>query len=111
SEADEKRFWAKVSLPDGRGCMEWTASKFTSGYGQFRLGGSMFHAHRVSWTLANGQIPAGMVLDHVVCRNKACVNPAHLRVCTVRDNNMASDGASRLAAERERSKTHCPAGH
>lgn len=111
TEADERRFWTKVSLPGDRGCMEWTASKLSSGYGQFRLGDSMYLAHRVAWTLENGPIPPGMVLDHVVCRNKACVNPSHLRVCTQRDNVMAPDGGTRMLAEAQSAKTHCPAGH
>lgn len=111
TEADQRRFWAKVALPNGNGCMEWMASKSSGRYGQFGLGGSMYYAHRISYTLAYGPIPAGFVLDHVVCQNKACVNPSHLRVCTQRDNLMAPDGSTRMLAERERSKTHCPAGH
>lgn len=111
TEADERRFWAKVQLPDENGCMVWTAAKDGGGYGQFWLKGAPYRAHRVAWTLVNGQIPAGLVLDHVVCRNKACVNPAHLRVCTQRDNNMAPDGTTRMIAEAQSTKTHCPAGH
>jgi len=91
--------------------MTWTAGKGSNGYGQFWMDGAKYYAHRISYTLAYGPIPAGFVLDHVVCQNKACVNPAHLRACTVRDNLMAPDGATRMLAERERSKTRCPAGH
>lgn len=111
SEADQRRFWAKVQLPDERGCMTWTGAKTSGGYGSFRLDGATYRAHRISWTLENGPIPPGMVLDHVVCRNKACVNPEHMRVCTARDNNMAPDGGARMFAEAQSAKTRCPAGH
>lgn len=38
----------------------------------------------------NGPLPDGAMIDHA-CRNKACVNPAHLRICTHAENraNMA----------------------
>lgn len=111
TEADQRRFWSKVALPDEGGCMEWTAGKNNHGYGLFHLGGVKHYAHRVAWALENGPIPPGMVLDHVVCRNKACVNPEHLRVCTQRDNNMAPDGGTRKLAEAQSTKTHCPQGH
>ena len=38
-------------------------------------------AHRVSFEIANGPIPEGLVLDHK-CRTKCCVNPTHLRAVT-----------------------------
>lgn len=71
------RFWAKVSvLPSG--CWVWTASIRKDGYGRF-----MTHdrradvAHRVGYITLVGPLPDKSVLDHL-CRNRACVNPAHL---------------------------------
>lgn len=104
TEADEKRFWAKVELPDPEtGCMAWTGVKIRCGYGRFWLGGSMYLAHRVAWTLVNGPIPPGLVIDHL-CRNRACVNPLHLEVVTNRENTVRGE-------LWQREVTNCPAGH
>lgn len=35
-----------------------------------------------------GKLTPGLVVDHV-CRNRACVNPSHLREVTQRDNALA----------------------
>jgi hypothetical protein len=59
------------------------------------------------WQLTNGPIPDGLVTDHL-CRNRACVNPAHLRLVTPGVNvvyNSKSDAAM-LARQ-----THCKRGH
>lgn len=45
----------------------------------------LYLAHRAAWTYANGPIPDGYTVDHT-CFNKACVNPAHLRLLTNPDN-------------------------
>ena len=107
SDADLRRFWAKVQLPDpDTGCMLWTAAKTSAGYGAFRLGGVLYRAHRISFTLAYGEIPQGMVLDHI-CRNRACVAPEHLEVVSQRENVLRGEG---LAAQNS-ARTHCPRGH
>jgi hypothetical protein len=98
----EHRFWAKVDLDAPRGCWEWTALIHTAGYGNFRPHnqGPLLYAHRYAYELARGPIPAGLTIDHL-CRNRACVNPAHLEPVTNREN------IQRAAAL----KTHCPQGH
>jgi len=79
----EERFWAKVDHAGG--CWEWTASTNSLGYGTFHVGGKMKKAHRVSYEIANGPIPDGMVIDHQ-CQNRGCVNPSHLRLATQKQN-------------------------
>lgn len=109
SEADLRRFWPKVALPDTPdGCWVWTAARTRDGYGVFRLGGRSVKAHRASYRTFVGPIPDGLTLDHV-CNNPPCVNPAHLVPATVRDNIMR-DGAHGACAVNAR-KTHCPRGH
>lgn len=88
-----ERFWAKVDkdgpIPAGRPdlgpCWLWTAST-RHGYGQLNVGNKrVTEAHRISSELHNGPIPEGMDIDHV-CRVPRCVNPAHLRASTHKQN-------------------------
>src|SRR4051812_41628217 len=81
----EVRFWEKVekegAVPADRPslgpCWEWTAFKLR-GYGQFSpWKGLLCRAHRYAYELLVGPIPEGHELDHL-CRNRGCVNPAHL---------------------------------
>ena len=43
------------------------------------------YVHRVAWVIRNGDIPEGMVIDHL-CRNTLCCNPDHLELVTQRTN-------------------------
>ena len=78
----EERFWAKVDKTGE--CWLWTASTGNRGYGYFR-DGAAYKAHRFSFELANGPIPLGLEVDHM-CHVTACVNPAHLRLATRKQN-------------------------
>lgn len=78
-----ERFWNKVDKTDA--CWNWTAAlSRKDGYGQFQLHGGPKLAHRVSWFLTHGSWPNALVLHS--CDNPRCVNPAHLREGTHRDN-------------------------
>lgn len=91
------------------GCVEWTGFLDRDGYGQFRPGGrtsSKVRSHRWAFEYFVGPIPDGLVLDHL-CRNRACVSPAHLEVVTSQENWLRGDGPARINA----GKTHCINNH
>jgi hypothetical protein len=103
TQTPEERFWAKVHKTEG--CWVWTAPT-NGGYGHIAIDGRCRMAHRVAYEWSVGPIPAGLVIDHL-CRNRACVNPAHMEVVTHQVNILQGTGASASAARR----THCPQGH
>lgn len=86
----ETRFWAKVQKT--KACWLWTPPLRDDGYGQFRLNGRTRAPHQVSFELVNGPIPEGMFVDHA-CLTRHCVNPTHLRACTIKESNENLKGA------------------
>lgn len=76
------------------GCWQWTGAKHHHqrfpeyAYGMFAAKGtpeSITGAHRFAYEATVGPIPEGKEIDHQ-CQNKLCVNPAHLRAVTHKEN-------------------------
>ena len=103
-----------VGLPDRieakierAGCWVWTGCISSNGYARVTWAGRVENAHRVVWRLLTGRdVPTGMEMDHL-CRNRACVNPAHLEVVDKRTNTLRGIGPTAINAR----KTHCNEGH
>ena len=83
-------------------CIVWTGTTNNRGYGMIGVADKDVLAHRLAYELARGPIPEGLTLDHL-CRNRICVNPAHLEPVTMREN--IRRGIKGVLT------THCPQGH
>lgn len=87
-EETQARFWSWVRKTDG--CWLWMGV-LRRGYGRFKLRGRYYSAHRFAYELLVGPIPDGLTIDHVVCANRACVNPAHFELVTLGENTARSN--------------------
>jgi len=115
-----QNWWSKTRVGDLHVCWEWDAGRDADGYGKFAVGHggqdqTHLRAHRFAYETFIGPIPDGHVVMHT-CDNPGCVNPAHLRVGTPRDNNDDKVRKNRHATlwgtplTRSR-QTHCKNGH
>jgi len=105
----EKHAWGDPNS----GCWIWSLTLDKRGYGQISIGSTkdgtarVVKPHRLAWELYRGPLQNGVNIDHRVCRNKWCVNPWHLALCTKLENAEQPDGMIGI----KRAKTHCPHGH
>ena len=88
------------------GCWTWNGGPAGNGYGQVSCKGRKYITHRVVYEAMIGPIPEGLTIDHL-CRNRLCVNPAHLEAVTMRENLLRGDSPAARAARRD----SCPKGH
>ena len=64
----------------------WTKHIMWKGYGTMRYKNVKKRAHRLSYMLIGKKtLTPGLVLDHL-CRNRSCINPAHLEEVTNEEN-------------------------
>ena len=107
-----ERFWKYVEPEPMSGCWLWVGARTAISYGCLRVGskhtGSRVSvtAHRISYEIHRGPIPAGLQIDHL-CRVPSCVNPGHLEAVTPRVNVLRGVGWAAVNA----AKTTCPQGH
>jgi hypothetical protein len=81
------RFWPKVNVRGIDDCWLWKGGLTGVGYGQFWNPPRAVGAHRFIYEMLVGPIPEGLHIDHL-CRNRRCVNPAHLEAVEQGINTM-----------------------
>lgn len=89
----EIRMHRHILVDADTGCWMWQGSANNAGYPQMKDMSSKRpkFVHRISYEIANGPIPEGMVIDHLcytadAISNKRCVNPDHLEAVTQKTN-------------------------
>ncbi len=97
----------RVDYCGPNGCWIWQGGK-SGNYGMYPPFKNQpnVHTHVLFFRIQIGEIPEGLVLDHL-CRNPICCNPKHLEPVTQRENLLRGVG---LAAQNA-VKTHCVDGH
>lgn len=80
------RLLANVEYDLNGGCWLFTGTMTRRGYGSIGVGDRKHdHAHRASWKVFRGDIPAGLFVCHR-CDVPARVNPGHLFLGTPKEN-------------------------
>lgn len=87
-----ERIESKIFKTDG--CWLWQGNKNTDGYGQIKFNGKTCRVHRLVYEHFFGEIAPDMVIMHI-CDNPACVNPDHLKMATIKENNNDCDRKGR----------------
>lgn len=106
------RIFSKIAVNPLTQCWEWTGAN-DRGYGKTRYRGTQQKVHRLMYAWLVGPIPKGSgrtipQLDHVVCDNPPCCNPAHVQPVLPKQNVLRSTKAPAAVNSR---KTHCIHGH
>lgn len=107
------------TTPGWGGCVLYTGHLSSQGYGVTKIGRKPVSTHRQVYLGLVGQIPNGLVLDHLchttdancpggdACLHRRCVNPNHLEPVTQAENNMRG----RSVTAQNFLKRECKHGH
>lgn len=101
-----ERIRQNIEVDPSTGCWNWTKHIKSDGYGRLFIDGKMPTAHRASYEAFRGKVASGLDVDHL-CRNRRCVNPAHLEAVDRRKNVLRGISFAAVNA----AKTHCVRGH
>jgi hypothetical protein len=109
----EYRLWRRIERRGPDECWPWMGTTATQGYGTLGRGDGtrrLIRAHRAVWEQFNGPIPEhdsshGLVIMHT-CDNRACCNPAHLRLGTQGDNVRDMGDKGRRRSPQRRGETN-----
>lgn len=97
------QFAGKVADPAD--CIQWVGAITSKGYGSVSINGVVTSAHKAAWQHANGPVPDGLTIEHR-CRNRACVNVAHMELLTSGDNTRRQPRIANLRPGGECIKGH-----
>lgn len=88
TDATSQRFWSKVDQRGADECWPWLGALLNSGYGIFCVAEAGLRnttAHRFAYLLSGATLGPREQVDHL-CRNRACVNRAHLEAVSNQEN-------------------------
>src|SRR3990167_353041 len=85
------RIFSNIDIDRVAGCWNWRAGTNGHGYGRTRYNGRTESVHRMMYAWLVAPLPRGLAktipqLDHIICNNRCCANPAHVSLVPPRIN-------------------------